>query len=84
MATDLENIQRLLDRFKRSLETTINPLVEEFELSAKRLDYFPNLDIFDPPRSRTYDTWVPGSKSVCYLLGITDVDHTMENTVARS
>ena len=81
MATDLENIQRLLDRFKRPIPPGDNyqtRLVEEFELilSQRFTDYFLQIcDIIDLTTDLTHMTrGSAGSSLVCYLLGITDVD----------
>ena len=79
--TDLENIQRLLDRFKRPIPTGDDyqtRLVEEFELilSQRFTDYFLQIcDIIDLTTDLTHMTrGSAGSSLVCYLLGITDVD----------
>ena len=81
MATDLENIQRLLDRFKRPIPSGDDyqtRLVEEFELilSQRFTDYFIQIcDIIDLTTDLTHMTrGSAGSSLVCYLLGITDVD----------
>ena len=81
MATDLENIQRLLDRFKRPVPPGPeyqNRLAEEFELilSQRFTDYFLQIcDIIDLTADLTHMTrGSAGSSLVCYLLGITDVD----------
>ena len=81
MATDLENIQRLLDRFKRPVPSGPeyqNRLAEEFELilSQRFTDYFLQIcDIIDLTTDLTHMTrGSAGSSLVCYLLGITDVD----------
>ena len=81
MATDLENIQRLLDRFKRPCPTRTqyqNRLAEEFELilNQRFTDYFLQIcDIIDLTPDLTHMTrGSAGSSLVCYLLGITDVD----------
>ena len=82
MATkDLENIQRLLDRFKRPIppgDTYQIRLAEEFELilSQRFTDYFLQIcDIIDITEDLTHMTrGSAGSSLVCYLLGITDVD----------
>jgi len=81
MATDLENIQRLLDRFKRPIppgDEYQNRLAEEFELilSQRFTDYFLQIcDIIDLTTDLTHMTrGSAGSSLVCYLLGITDVD----------
>ena len=81
MATDLENIQRLLDRFKRPVPPGPeyqNRLAEEFELilSQRFTDYFLQIcDIIDLTTDLTHMTrGSAGSSLVCYLLGITDVD----------
>ena len=81
MAKDLENIQRLLDRFKRPIppgDTYQIRLAEEFELilSQRFTDYFIQIcDIIDLTDDMTHMTrGSAGSSLVCYLLGITDVD----------
>lgn len=81
MATDLENIQRLLDRFKRPVPPGPeyqNRLAEEFELilSQRFTDYFLQIcDIIDLTEDLQHMTrGSAGSSLVCYLLGITDVD----------
>ena len=81
MAKDLENIQRLLDRFKRPIppgDTYQIRLAEEFELilSQRFTDYFIQIcDIIDLTTDMTHMTrGSAGSSLVCYLLGITDVD----------
>mgnify|MGYP000158391012 CR=1 FL=1 len=81
MATDLENIQRLLDRFKRPIppgDEYQNRLAEEFELilNQRFTDYFLQIcDIIDLTQDLTHMTrGSAGSSLVCYLLGITDVD----------
>jgi DNA polymerase III alpha subunit len=81
MATDLENIQRLLDRFKRPIpsgDNYHNRLAEEFELiiNQRFTDYFLQIcDIIDLTTDLTHMTrGSAGSSLVCYLLGITDVD----------
>ena len=81
MATDLENIQRLLKRFKRPIppgDNYQNRLAEEFELilSQRFTDYFLQIcDIIDLTTDLTHMTrGSAGSSLVCYLLGITDVD----------
>ena len=81
MATDLEDIQRLLDRFKRPIppgDNYQNRLAEEFELilSQRFTDYFLQIcDIIDLTTDLTHMTrGSAGSSLVCYLLGITDVD----------
>ena len=81
MATDLEDIQRLLKRFKRPIppgDNYQNRLAEEFELilSQRFTDYFLQICVLidfccvvcDLSRGSA------GSSLVCYLLGITDVD----------
>ena len=91
MATDLEDIQRLLDRFKRPIppgDNYQNRLAEEFELilSQRFTDYFLQIcDIIDLTTDLTHMTrGSAGSSLVCYLLGITDVDPIMWNIpVAR-
>ena len=79
--TDLENIQRLLDRFKRPIppgDEYQTRLAEEFELilSQRFTDYFLQIcDIIDLTKDLTHMTrGSAGSSLVCYLLGITDVD----------
>ena len=81
MATDLENIQRLLDRFKRPVPPGPEyqtRLAEEFELilNQRFTDYFLQIcDIIDLTEDLTHMTrGSAGSSLVCYLLGITDVD----------
>ena len=81
MATDLENISRLLDRFKRPIppgDIYQTRLAEEFELilNQRFTDYFLQIcDIIDLTTDLTHMTrGSAGSSLVCYLLGITDVD----------
>jgi len=81
MATDLENIQRLLDRFKRPVppgDIYQARLAEEFELilNQRFTDYFLQIcDIIDLTQDLVHMTrGSAGSSLVCYLLGITDVD----------
>ena len=81
MATDLENIERLLSRFKRPVPPGPeyqNRLAEEFELilSQRFTDYFLQIcDIIDLTEDLHHMTrGSAGSSLVCYLLGITDVD----------
>lgn len=81
MATDLENIERLLLRFKRPVPEGPEyqtRLAEEFELilSQRFTDYFLQIcDIIDLTTDLTHMTrGSAGSSLVCYLLGITDVD----------
>ena len=81
METDLENIQRLLDRFKRPVPPGPeyqNRLAEEFELilSQRFTDYFLQIcDIINLTTDIPHMTrGSAGSSLVCYLLGITDVD----------
>ena len=81
MNTDLENIQLLLDRFKRPIpdkEDYKIRLAEEFELilNQRFTDYFLQIcDIIDITEDLTHMTrGSAGSSLVCYLLGITDVD----------
>jgi DNA polymerase III alpha subunit len=81
MATDLENIERLLSRFKRPVPPGPeyqNRLAEEFELilSQRFTDYFLQIcDIIDLTKDLQHMTrGSAGSSLVCYLLGITDVD----------
>ena len=79
--TDLENIEKLLQRFKRPIPQTEEytfRLVEEFELilNQRFTDYFLQIcDIIDLTQDLTHMTrGSAGSSLVCYLLGITDVD----------
>ena len=81
MKTDLENIELLLDRFKRPIpdkEDYKIRLAEEFELilNQRFTDYFLQIcDIIDITEDLTHMTrGSAGSSLVCYLLGITDVD----------
>ena len=81
MATDLENIQRLLDRFKRPIppgNIYQTRLAEEFELilNQRFTDYFLQIcDIIDLTEDLTHvRRGSAGSSLICYLLGITDVD----------
>ena len=81
MATDLENIQRLLDRFKRPVppeQQYQDRLVEEIGLilQLRFTDYFIQIcDIIDLTTDIKHMTrGSAGSSLVCYLLGITDVD----------
>ena len=81
MKTDLENIQRLYDRFKRPVPSGTEyqeRLVEEFELilNLRFTDYFLQIcDIIDLTTDIKHMTrGSAGSSLVCYLLGITDVD----------
>jgi len=81
MATDLENIERLLSRFIRPIppgDEYQNRLAEEFELilNQRFTDYFLQIcDIIDLTRDLVHMTrGSAGSSLVCYLLGITDVD----------
>lgn len=81
MRTDLENIQLLLDRFKRPIpdrEDYKNRLAEEFELilNQRFTDYFLRIcDVIDLTKDFKHMTrGSAGSSLVCYLLGITDVD----------
>ena len=81
MATDLENIQRLLNRFTRPVPPGPEyqtRLAEEFELilNQRFTDYFLQIcDIIDLTSDLTHMTrGSAGSSLVCYLLGITDVD----------
>ena len=81
MKTDLENIQRLYDRFKRPVPSGTEyqeRLVEEFDLILKLrfTDYFIQIcDIIDLTTDIKHMTrGSAGSSLVCYLLGITDVD----------
>ena len=80
-STDLENIEKLLSRFKRRLpegEEYKLRLVEEFELilNQRFTDYFLQIcDIIDLTKDLTHMTrGSAGSSLICYLLGITDVD----------
>jgi len=79
--TDLENIQRLMDRFKRPVPQTQEHqtrLAEEFELilNQRFTEYFLQIcDIIDLTQDLHHMTrGSAGSSLVCYLLGITDVD----------
>ena len=79
--TDLENIEKLIQRFKRPIPQTEEytfRLVEEFELilNQRFTDYFLQIcDIIDLTQDLTHMTrGSAGSSLVCYLLGITDVD----------
>ena len=81
MKTDLENIQLLLERFKRPLPDRDDyrlRLVEEFELiiNQRFTDYFLRIcDVIDLTSDFKHMTrGSAGSSLVCYLLGITDVD----------
>ena len=81
MKTDLENIQRLYDRFKRPVPPGTEyqeRLVEEFELilNLRFTEYFLQIcDIIDLTTDITHMTrGSAGSSLICYLLGITDVD----------
>ena len=81
MATDLENIEKLISRFKRPIPEDIEyktRLAEEIELILKLrfTDYFLQIcDIIDLTTDFTHMTrGSAGSSLVCYLLGITDVD----------
>ena len=81
MQTDLDNIQRLLDRFKRKVPEGTEyqtRLTEEFELilNQRFTDYFLQIcDIIDLTKDLTHMTrGSAGSSLICYLLGITDVD----------
>ena len=81
MQTDVDNIQRLLDRFKRPIPTKEiyqTRLAEEFELilNQRFTDYFLQIcDIIDLTDDLTHMTrGSAGSSLICYLLGITDVD----------
>ena len=81
MATDLENIEKLLARFKRPIPEGTEyqeRLVEEFDLVLKLrfTDYFLQIcDIIDLTTDLTHMTrGSAGSSLICYLLGITDVD----------
>ena len=81
MATDLENIEKLLARFKRQIpegKQYQERLVEEFELilNLRFTDYFLQIcDIIDLTTDLTHMTrGSAGSSLICYLLGITDVD----------
>ena len=89
--TDLENIQRLTERFKRQMpngEVYQKRLAEEFELILKQrfTEYFLKIcDIIDLTSDLKHMTrGSAGSSLVCYLLGITDVDPVQWNIpVAR-
>lgn len=79
--TDLDNIERLMGRFKRPIpqgEEYKLRLVEEFELilNQRFTDYFLQIcDIIDLTDDLTHMTrGSAGSSLICYLLGITDVD----------
>jgi len=81
MKTDLENIQRLYDRFKRPVPPGTEyqeRLVEEFDLILKLrfTEYFLQIcDIIDLTTDIKHMTrGSAGSSLICYLLGITDVD----------
>ena len=81
MANDLENIEKLLARFKRQIpkgKQYQERLVEEFGLilDLRFTDYFLQIcDIIDLTTDLTHMTrGSAGSSLVCYLLGITDVD----------
>ena len=88
---DLENIQRLTERFKRQMpdgEVYQRRLAEEFELILKQrfTEYFFKIcDIIDLTQDVKHMTrGSAGSSLVCYLLGITDVDPVKWNIpVAR-
>ena len=88
---DLENIQRLTERFKRQMpdgEVYQKRLAEEFELILKQrfTEYFLKIcDIIDITSDLKHMTrGSAGSSLVCYLLGITDVDPVQWNIpVAR-
>ena len=80
-SSDLENIEKILSRFKRRLpegEEYKLRLVEEFELilNQRFTDYFLQIcDIIDLTQDLTHMTrGSAGSSLICYLLGITDVD----------
>ena len=81
MANDLENIQSLISRFKRTIpqgDEYKNRLVEEFELilNQRFTEYFHKIcDIIDITQDLQHMTrGSAGSSLICYLLGITDVD----------
>ena len=81
MAEDLENIEKLLARFKRQIpegKQYQERLVEEFELilNLRFTDYFLQIcDIIDLTTDIKHMTrGSAGSSLICYLLGITDVD----------
>ena len=81
MTNDLDNIERLLSRFKRPVpagKEYQTRLAEEFELILKQrfTEYFLKIcDIIDITSDLTHMTrGSAGSSLVCYLLGITDVD----------
>ena len=81
MKTDLENIERLLKRFKRPVpqeQEYQERLAEEFELILKLrfTEYFLQIcDIIDLTTDIKHMTrGSAGSSLICYLLGITDVD----------
>ena len=80
---DLENIQRLTERFKRQMpdgEVYQRRLAEEFELILKQrfTEYFLKIcDIIDITQDVKHMTrGSAGSSLVCYLLGITAVSYT--------
>lgn len=79
--TDLENIQRLVERFKRQLPNNSKyqeRLAEEMELilKLKFTDYFIKIcEVLDLTKDISHMTrGSAGSSLVCWLLGITDVD----------
>jgi len=81
MATDLEQIQSLLDEFRRSVppgKEYQERLAEEFEIIIQQrfTDYFLKirkiLDLNEDIPHMTRGS--AGSSLVCYLMGITDVD----------
>mgnify|MGYP005992898823 FL=1 len=81
MATEIEQIQSLLDEFRRPVpegELYQDRLAEEFEiiLQQRFTDYFLKirkiLDLNEDIPHMTRGS--AGSSLVCYLMGITDVD----------
>ena len=81
MATELEQIQSLLDQFRRPIPNTAeyqHRLAEEFEIIIQQrfTDYFLKirriLDLNNDIPHMTRGS--AGSSLVCYLMGITDVD----------
>ena len=81
MATELEQIQSLLDQFRRPIPNTAeyqDRLAEEFEIIIQQrfTDYFLKIrQILDLNSDIPHMTrGSAGSSLVCYLMGITDVD----------
>jgi DNA polymerase III alpha subunit len=81
MTQELAQIQRLVDRFRRTCPEDPkyqNRLAEEFEIILKLrfVDYFIQIcDVLELTRDIPHMTrGSAGSSLVCYLLGITDVD----------